>query len=381
MRKGGATQARRDLKAAGQARVWSAVISFSFAFCALAGLSAWAATTDSPSRGTPAVTAAKATADGPSDAAPDGPEKTAPKKISAAKSHSYGIPQVELINDQIRAAWQARKMTPSSPATEGEWCRRLFLDLLGRVPSAEEVTRFTSDRSADKKLQLVNQLLGTDEQYIEQYARNWTTLWTNILIGRAGGGEKDRMTNRQGLQQSLRRAFQRNTPYDKLVFDLISATGVNRPGEAGFNGYVNFLSGKLEDNAVQATAKTSQIFLGLQVQCTQCHNHPFNEWKQNQFWELNAFFRQTQLRRVGDKRDRDNPTVELVNQNFLPPDSPGDEAAIFYELRNGKMEVAYPAFVDGTATRQQERLSGGGRSAPGVGQASRQFGIHAQGDR
>ena len=115
----------------------------------------------------------------------------------------------------------------------------------GAFPTVEELTRFTADHSADKKLQLVNQLLGNDDQYIEQYARNWTTLWTNILIGRAGGGENDRMTNREGLQQSLRRAFQRNIPYDKLVSELISATGVNKPGETGFNGYVNFLAGKL----------------------------------------------------------------------------------------------------------------------------------------
>ena len=55
---------------------------------------------------------------------------------------------------------------------------------------------------------------------------------------------------------------------------------------------------------MQATAKTSQIFLGLQVQCTQCHNHPFNEWKQNQFWEMNAFFRQTRALRRFDKGPR-----------------------------------------------------------------------------
>ncbi|HEX4143042.1 MAG TPA: DUF1549 domain-containing protein [Pirellulales bacterium] len=278
-----------------------------------------------------------------SESAPEDAAKPAPKK---AKGHSFGIPQVELINEQIHAAWAAKRLTPSQQAGDGEWCRRLFLDLLGRVPEAEEVNRFTADRSADKKLQLVNRLLGGDEQYIEQYARNWTTLWTNILIGRAGGNDQDRMTNREGLQQSLRRAFQRNIPYDKLVFELISATGVNRPGETGFNGFVNFLSGKLDENGIQATAKTSQIFLGLQVQCTQCHNHPFNDWKQNQFWELNAFFRQSRIRYV--ERKRDMVTVELVNQNFSGEDNRPDEAALFYELRKGTMEAAYPVFVDGT---------------------------------
>ena len=178
------------------------------------------------------------------DAVPDERPKAAPKPGGASKGHSYGMPQVELINDQIRAVWKEQKVTPSVAASDGEWCRRLFLDLLGRVPSVEEVTRFTSDHAADKKLQLVNQLLGSDEQYIEQYARNWTTLWTNILIGRAGGGENDRMTNREGLQQSLRRAFQRNIPYDKLVSELISATGVNRPGEDGLQRVREFPLGQ-----------------------------------------------------------------------------------------------------------------------------------------
>ena len=61
-----------------------------------------------------------------------------------------------------------------------------------------------------------------------------------------------------------------------------------------FNGATNFLIEKVnEENASQATAETTKIFLGLQVQCTQCHNHPFNDWKQQKYWEMNAFFRQT----------------------------------------------------------------------------------------
>ena len=68
---------------------------------------------------------------------------------------------------------------------------------------------------------------------------------------------------------------------------------------------------------MQATAKTAQIFLGLQVQCTQCHNHPFNEWKQNQFWELNAFFRQTQAdASSATRRNRDMVTVRAGEPEF-----------------------------------------------------------------
>jgi hypothetical protein len=185
------------------------------------------------------------------------------------------------------------------------------------------------------------------EEYVEEYARNWTTLWTNILVGRTGGADRRSLVNRDGLQQSLRRALARNMPYDQFVYELVSAQGVNKPGEEKFNGFVNFMAGNLEENAVQATAKTSQIFLGIQVQCTQCHNHPFNEWKQNQFWELNAFFRQTRAIRNNEGRRIDS--VELVNQDFAGETNQPDEAVLFYELRNGLAKAAYPVFVDGTA--------------------------------
>ena len=147
----------------------------------------------------------------------------------------------------------------------------------------------------DKKAQLVTRLLG--DEYVEEYARNQTTLWTNVLIGRAGGTEERTLINRPGMQQASAARFQRNMPYDKMVYEIVSAKGVSKPGEPNFNGFVNFLAGNLDENGIEATAKTSQIFLGMQVRCTQCHNHPFNDWKQNQFWEMNAFFRQTRALR------------------------------------------------------------------------------------
>jgi hypothetical protein len=291
---------------------------------------AWAATKpDVPSGDVPAVTNAGSASRG---------------KLGK-KADAYGIAQVAFINDQIRQGWQAHGYAPSGPATDGEFCRRLYLDVLGRTPSVEELTKYLGDRTADKKVHLVDRLLG--DEYVEEYARNWTTHWTNILIGRAGGTEENTLTNREGLQQSVRRALQKNMPYDKMVFELVAAKGSNRPGEQNFNGFVNFLSNKLDENGVQATAKTAQIFLGTQVQCTQCHNHPFNDAKQNQFWQMNAFFRQTKaLRRF--EGGRDVASVELTNQDYAGEGNTPQEAASFYELRNGKMEVAFPTFVDGT---------------------------------
>ncbi len=245
----------------------------------------------------------------------------------------------------MHAHWEASKIAPSPPATDGEWCRRVYLDVLGRIPSVAELKRFTDEPTHQRKARLVSRLLG--DEYIEEYARNWTTLWTNLLVGRSGGTERRSLVNRDGLQQALRRAFQRNMPYDRFVYELVSARGVNKPGEEDYNGFVNFLAGSLQENAVQATAKTSQVFLGLQIQCTQCHNHPFNDWKQNQFWEMNAFFRQTRALRRFEK-GREIASVELVNQDFAGENNKPEEAVLFYELRNGLSKVAYPVFVDGT---------------------------------
>jgi hypothetical protein len=158
------------------------------------------------------------------------------------------------------------------------------------------------------------------------------------------------MISRPGMQKYLRDSFARNKPYDVMVHELVSATGANAPGAQDFNGATNFLIGKLAENATLATADTSKIFLGLQVQCTQCHNHPFNDWKQQKFWEMNAFFRQTRALREFTPGTRDLAAARLTNEDFGGEGSGSPEnAEIFYELRNGEMKVAYPVFVDGTS--------------------------------
>jgi hypothetical protein len=283
----------------------------------------------------------------------------------------YGHAQIGEINEMVRRAWTEHKLSPAPEASDFEWCRRVYLDIHGRIPTVGELDRFLKDRSASRKLNLVNRLLGEgtndneDDRkqngaYAEQYARNFTTFWSNILIGRSGGDNQRNMTSREGLGQYLHSSLLANKPYNQMALELVSATGANQPGQEGFNGAVNFLVGKLEDDAVQATAKTAQIFLGLQVQCTQCHNHPFNEWKQSQFWQLNAFFRQTQARRRPGAADQ--TAVELYNSDFAGQNASvsigsKEEAWIFYELRNGAVGGALPVFVDGTAIDASGRMS------------------------
>ena len=285
-----------------------------------------------------------------------------------AGDESFGIPQVKFINDQVSAGWADAELEPSAAATDGEWCRRVHLDVIGRIPTLDELQAFVGDSSPTKKADLVARLLGDDA--VDEYARNWTDIWTTVLIGR--DVENDNVS-RPGMRQWLRRAFSKNVPYDRFMEELVTAAGsnTNKEGIDNFNGATNFLSGKMEEGGVQATAKTAQIFLGVQVQCTQCHNHPFNKGKQNQFWEMNAFFRQARaLRRF--EQTMDIQSIELVDEDFAGEGGDPQAAEIYYELRNGLKKVAYPVFVDGTEISQSGYLPGKSENGEAYGTNRRQ---------
>lgn len=285
-----------------------------------------------------------------------------------AGDESFGIPQVKFINEQVSAGWADAELEPSAAATDGEWCRRVHLDVIGRIPTLDELQAFVGDSSPTKKADLVARLLGDDA--VDEYARNWTDIWTTVLIGR--DVENDNVS-RPGMRQWLRRAFSKNVPYDRFMEELVTAAGsnTNKEGIENFNGATNFLSGKMEEGGVQATAKTAQIFLGVQVQCTQCHNHPFNKGKQNQFWEMNAFFRQARtLRRF--EQTMDIQSIELVDEDFAGEGGDPQAAEIYYELRNGLKKVAYPVFVDGTEISQSGYLPGKSENGEAYGTNRRQ---------
>ena len=256
--------------------------------------------------------------------------------------------RVTQIDKMIAEVWEAYQLTPSEPATDSEWCRRVYLDVIGRIPTSEEASAFAADNSNAKKQKLVATLLYNDV-YTEEFARNWTTVWTNLLIGRTGGNDNRSMINREGMQKFLRDSFARNKPYDQFAHQLISATGTTAPGGEDFNGATNFLIDKVnQEEASLATSETTKLFLGLQVQCTQCHNHPFNNWKQQKYWEMNAFFRQARAIDQGMQSGLGN-VATLTDLDFAGENGNSfDEAEVYYELRNGLVAVAYPVFVDGT---------------------------------
>jgi len=226
---------------------------------------------------------------------------------------------VETINKHLRQGWSDNEATASPRASDGEFARRVSLDVVGHIPRYYELVKLLDNEDTDRRQRFVEELLDD-----EDYVRNWTTIWGNLLIGRTNN-----QGGRQALDRWLRRAFARNMPYDRFVFELVSAEGTSQENPA-----VNFLASHLNNGAVPATAITARLFLGLQVQCTQCHNHPFNDWKQSQFWSMNAFFDGT--RRLG------------ARDAFRLVDMPS-KGVKFFEKRSGLTEAAMRKFVDGTS--------------------------------
>ena len=237
---------------------------------------------------------------------------------------------VDYTNTQMRQGWTDNEVKPSAVAGDAEWVRRVHLDLVGAIPPLETVEAFLKDRDPAKRTKLIDDLLDNPG-----YVRNWTTIWSNLLIGR----QTPRRVSRAGMRKFLREAFAKNRPWDKIVFDLVSAEG-----HFERNGAVNYLLAQMtmRDEGVQATAKTTRLFMGIQVQCTQCHNHPFNDWKQNQFWEFNNFFRQA--RRV-DHRRYDPKSGRMVDDYSELVFTDFNEK-VFFEQRAGTLQMVEPRFFE-----------------------------------
>jgi hypothetical protein len=280
------------------------------------------------------------------------PSETASSDVSDAEI-------IATVDKLIGARWDRDKATPAKPATDGQWCRRVFLDVVGRVPTVAELDAFVNDRNPNKRTALVTNLLATE--YAEEYARTSTWVWSNILIGRAGPLKQGALANGPGMRLYLRDSFLANKSYDRFVYEMLTATGTSRPGAPTFNGAVNFLADKLGGAGITAaslaTARTSEIFMGVRLQCVQCHNHPFNTSKQSQYWEFNAFFRQAAaLKRF--EGGRDVAFVELIDQDFGGDSDDPVEADVVYEIANRTLKVAYPVFTDIDGRRTELPKSG-----------------------
>ena len=268
---------------------------------------------------------------------------------AAAGGNGFVPEQVKVINEKIADKWKAEHLTPSPRASDYTFIRRVTLDIIGRIATVEEINKFLSDPPATRRSLLVDRLLQS-----EDYARNWATIWTVWLMTRSANA-----TYREQMHLWLEEQFSKEScGWDKVVTGLLTATG--RTTE---NGAVNFIlthlgepnpQDKINDEGqfqmVPVTSRTTRLFLGLQTQCTQCHDHPFKtQWKQRHFWETNAYFRQVErkgnpLMQRGMAVAPELTLVENPSWNH-EEDNPNRPGVVFYEKRNGVLLSTAPLFL------------------------------------
>ena len=144
------------------------------------------------------------------------------------------------------------------------------------------------------------------------------------------------------LTSWLRRQFAENRPWNEMARDLVTASGSNKE-----NGAVNFTLAHMAEGAVNLTSITTRVFLGQQIQCTQCHDHPSNDWKQADFWGINAFYKGLKREEV---RTANAAGTEVVDHYELS-DEPSDRYSS-YERRDARLGIAFPTFLDGRKISQ-----------------------------
>jgi len=254
-----------------------------------------------------------------------------PEPAPAAVAAENRLP---FIDELIKKGWDDAKVKPSKVTTDEEFLRRVYLDVLGRIPNIQEAQAFLGSREPGKRQKLVGYLLEHPD-----YARNFGNQWAVLLIGRKNQG---RDVIKAELAGWARRQFMENRPWDKVVYDLVTAKGSNKE-----NGAVNFPLAHMEFGAVPLTSITTRLFLGQQIQCTQCHDHPSNDWKQGDFWGVNAFFKGLKKEAV---TKADATGAEVMDHTELT-DEP-TEAFSQYDRRNGLVGIAYPRFLDGRKISQ-----------------------------
>jgi hypothetical protein len=156
------------------------------------------------------------------------PEKSPSEVVRPHRSASSDEVVVSYINEQLHAGWNEYKVQPSDVAGDEEICRRTFLRILGRIPTVDELQAYAGDKRDDKHKRLVDRLLD-DEKYADEFARHWSDMLANVLIGRSLGNDPAEPASRAGLQEYLQASLRQNKPYDRMALELISATGAGQP--------------------------------------------------------------------------------------------------------------------------------------------------------
>lgn len=207
------------------------------------------------------------------------------ERASRAAALARAVADIDRV---IEARWQADGIVPAPPADDAEFLRRAWLDLCGRIPPVWVVREFLADESPDKRRRVIDELLEGP-----LYVTHFTDVWRNILLPEVTTDPQLRFLV-PSFDAWLRQKLAANTPYDRMAAELLttSLAGVQadnpfpRNSEVSPVGYYQAKQIKPENLA----ASTSRIFLGVRLECAQCHDHPFDSWKREEFWSFAVFF-------------------------------------------------------------------------------------------
>ncbi|HSQ55383.1 MAG TPA: DUF1549 and DUF1553 domain-containing protein, partial [Gemmata sp.] len=188
-------------------------------------------------------------------------------------------PVFNYIDELVDAKLKKVKVQASPIASDAEFIRRVYLDLTGLPPSADEVRAFLADKtdSKAKREKLIDRLVGSDA-----FVEHWTNKWADLLqVNRKFLGEGGAKSFRKWIRDSVAA----NKPYDKFAYEILTASGSNmeNPPASYF---------KILRNPDEVMENTTQLFLAVRFNCNKCHDHPFERWTQDQYYDLSAYFAQ-----------------------------------------------------------------------------------------
>jgi hypothetical protein len=223
----------------------------------------------------------------------------------AAESAAAAPAGAAAATDQLLTEEVLQHLPPGqtvAPTTGDQaFLRRVYLDLVGELPTPGEITAFCLDPAPDKRPKLVERLLAD-----ERFGRNWGRYWRDAILYRRSADQGLFVSGT--LQDFLTRQFNGRPRWNEIASCFLTAQG-----EAAEKGETGLFMAHLAA-PVEVAAETSRIFLGIQIQCAQCHDHPTDRWKRQQFHEFVAFFPRASIRR----KPTQPPSFELTSFDFGP---------------------------------------------------------------
>ncbi|MEY2408679.1 MAG: hypothetical protein QOF48_1349 [Verrucomicrobiota bacterium] len=194
------------------------------------------------------------------------------------------VPENNFVDQHVNAKLRKMKILPSDLASDAEFLRRVYLDLTGMPPKPEKVRSFLEDKTPtrEKRDKLTDELIGSPD-FLESWANKWADL---LQCNSENLGQKSVWLYRGWIREQLAK----NTPYDQMVRALLTAQGSSWENPA-----VNYLRVLREPGKM--TEDVSQTFLGVRFNCNKCHDHPFERWTQNQYYQMGAYFAQVGVKK------------------------------------------------------------------------------------